>query len=240
MRPVVERNEIGACASYPWKVPPLHPCSVGMHSQWRPPASVCAGPASVQLQMIPAAPPRQFMQLPEDSHDRSTVVWTAAGHAGIEKLAQTQTPPSSSTVGQVQPQATLAGQAASGSDPASGVELVRLGPASLASLSVPVASAAAFGVPPRLLDVLQPMAARTSRHTGTSANTMRRRMSCMPRRLRAGGNPDVSRTNRCPRCAAPCRTLIDGSALLGVPGLSPPATMGPTSIGITGDQEPTR
>jgi hypothetical protein len=102
------------------------------------------------------------MQLPEDSHGRPTSVWTAAAHAGIEELAQTHTPPSSSTVGQVQPQGTLAGQAASGCDPASGVVFVGAASPSLASLSVPVASAPASGVPPRLLDVPQPMAARRS------------------------------------------------------------------------------
>jgi hypothetical protein len=36
------------------------------------------------------------------------------GHAGIEKLEQTQTPPSSSTVGQVQPQGTFGGHGAPG------------------------------------------------------------------------------------------------------------------------------
>ena len=50
------------------------------------------------------------MQLPLEWHEGSDS--RLVGHAGIEKLAQTQTPPSSSTVGQVQPQGTLAGQGA--------------------------------------------------------------------------------------------------------------------------------
>jgi hypothetical protein len=42
------------------------------------------------------------MQLPEDPHGRPTIAWTATAHAGIEELAQTQTPPSSFTVGQAE------------------------------------------------------------------------------------------------------------------------------------------
>jgi hypothetical protein len=64
------------------------------------------------------------MQLLLDPH-KVPAVSTLVGHAGIEKHAQTQTPPSPSTVGQEQPRGTFAWQAAPGGALAAGVELVQ-------------------------------------------------------------------------------------------------------------------
>lgn len=66
-----------------------------MHCHWALPASVLGKPASVQLQMIPAAPPRQFMQEPANSHaGHAGEDWALTGHSGIEKSSQTQGLPS--------------------------------------------------------------------------------------------------------------------------------------------------
>jgi hypothetical protein len=102
----------------PCQVPPVHCCSVPKHCHCAPPSSPGTA-ASVQAHWTPATPPMQFMQLPVDAHDKSVPFWMLAGQAGIEKLAQTQSPPSS-TVGQEQPQGTLAGHGLASGEPASG------------------------------------------------------------------------------------------------------------------------
>jgi hypothetical protein len=60
----------------------------------------------------------QFMQFAVDTQDRAAPFWMLAGQAGIEKLAQMQSPPSS-TVGQEQPHGTSAGHGLASGEPAS-------------------------------------------------------------------------------------------------------------------------
>jgi hypothetical protein len=70
----------------------MQACSVPMHCQRAGPPSVLSGPASVQLQMIPAVPPRQFIQ--DVATSQSSPDSAVSGHSGMEKFVQTQTPPS--------------------------------------------------------------------------------------------------------------------------------------------------